>query len=702
MSQSGCAACDAACNISCTGPGPAECLDCAHPLVADKADGRIACRSSCASVGKWFDLASKSCKACSSCPIGTKLMAPCTENSDTVCAPCQFGTTFRNIANNTCMSVRACPPGEEPFSPPTATSDRVCKACSANYFKKDAGNVMCKRAAGSCPPSWPVEVSPPNLSTDRVCRPYRTCTETEWAASGLSVSADRECRNLTICSAGFETASQPTATSDRTCTACKPGFFQDQAGQATCRAIRSCGAEEFESKVPTTSSDRTCARAAVCNTTTSWEFQAPTATSDRLCKPKSVCAAGTYIASVATPSSDTVCLPCNQTSFQNLPGQVACRTATQCTASEFEEQPLTATSDRICKALTVCSLAAWESGAPTRTSDRSCTLTTVCLAGFETKNEATKTSDRTCKQCEATHYQDQRGQTSCKLARVCMALEYEERARTPTSNRECKAISSCGAGFREVKPPTLTSDRVCSNTVLNCRDFASADNSTCTRCRSGFSLFSAVYCDPCPRGSLCDGLVSTPCPPGSYQDEKEMSTCKLCGEGMNQPVEGLDFCVPCIGPTFAAVKGLPVCLVIQQGFYGSGSNDTIGFTKETLCEPGFQCVRGVRTKCKAGSIASGGASSCAACGEGRYPTANQGSCRAVPQGYYGVGDVGQYTNIAPCAIGSMCPNATAIPCPPGTYQDAGLQVSCKPCGIGFFSNVTARTSPCNPITSGKQ
>ncbi len=108
----------------------------------------------------------------------------------------------------------------------------------------------------------------------------------------------------------------------------------------------------------------------------------------------------------------------------------------------------------------------------------------------------------------------------------------------------------------------------------------------------------------------------------------------------------------------------------------------------------------------------GGYAPCSLCPPGRYSDTNlQLSCTACPAGRFG-SVAGSFNASAACAglcaAGYMCPpgstNATAVPCPAGSYSLA-FAASCMDCPAGLYGALPATgtsscTAPCRPGTFG--
>ena len=350
----------------------------------------------------------------------------------------------------------------------TATSDRICRNTTV------------------CSPATEFEISPPTATSDRVCQRLSQCPsestyEIDAPRGGSPYTVDRKCAMLSQCNMTFQFVSQQaTATSDRTCGNC----------------TESCPAGTFQMSSCTHDKDAECGTCSQCKAGKTWKIADCTDFVDTLCVPcTTACAEDQFISANCTVQRDTEC----QFYKDCISG------------AEYEQQPGTATTDRICAAISKCGVLQYQAVAPTATTDRVCIAYEPCT-GAEWRVAAatavspdicrtysppcnntaaspnatfqatapTRTSDRVCKPLTMCNFPLQYQQLAATLSsdRICANTtqcrsteEYEARAPTPTSDRNCKGATTCVALQQyQVVPLTLTTDRICAN--CSCSIFA--------------------------------------------------------------------------------------------------------------------------------------------------------------------------------------------------------------------------------------
>lgn len=294
-------------------------------------------------------------------------------------------------------------------------------------------------------------------------------------------------------------------------------------------------------------------------------------------------------------------------------------------------------------------------------------------------------------------------------------MRFEVTALTTTRDRTCQALTECDPAAREWERvgQTATTDRICSNTVRQCRVFAAADNTTCSRCDPGFWRRSLYECAPCPVGHACAGLVLEPCAAGSAQPLAMQDACIPCVNGTIQVNMGQPKCAPCLQDKYQPSAGQTECLTIAPGYYplvqsikessdadsGDGVLANVGIAP---CEAGTACSAGVAVSCPAGTYSSPKSAKCTTCGPAGYSSEPESAeCIAVVVGWYSTGPGGNVsTGTEPCPTGSYCRDGVRRECPLGTFQDVTVATACKPCGVGHYSNVTGRVASCPSIAHG--
>lgn len=260
-------------------------------------------------------------------------------------------------------------------SPTTRTADRKCTAltdCNSTAYELPGGFVLNSNTNNSIhhnyshdsanaqnndrkngrESSFFFEKIAQTATTDRVCTPAIRCFAEEFVSRLPTPTSDAECAIISTCQpqTEFELA-RPTPTSDRECrdVAICDGLQTFLIRDSTpttdreCASTVPCTEEEFEAIKPTPTSDRVCEQLQSCNVG-EFELNPPALaplqirqiglvifTSDRTCKSIRECNEHEYMASLATETTNAVCLPVHQ-----------------CTSPFVESRPPTTTSDREC------------------------------------------------------------------------------------------------------------------------------------------------------------------------------------------------------------------------------------------------------------------------------------------------------------------------------------------------------------------
>eukprot|EP00055_Hartaetosiga_balthica_P016777 m.107675 g.107675 ORF g.107675 m.107675 type:complete len:2571 (+) comp9179_c0_seq1:176-7888(+) len=168
-------------------------------------------------------------------------------------------------------------------------------------------------------------------------------------------------------------------------------------------------------------------------------------------------------------------------------------------------------------------------------------------------------SNGTCEDtCPFQMYKDPYSQHCVECMSCNTTTHFQAAPCSQYQNTFCSEISDCDAGLYELRPPTLTSDRVCDSTSCPPGHEIQMDGA-CVACGAGFTDM--------------DGKVSTrcePCPAGSISSLANIGSCSGCKFGVSfQPDEAQSNCIPLN----------PVC---QKGFYESVA-PTI--TSDRVCAP---------------------------------------------------------------------------------------------------------------------
>jgi len=280
-----------------------------------------------------------------SCPVAG------TEYADGVAA--DGGAFCRRLSPPGC-------PAEFYQTSPTATTDRGCAAlavCTVVEFESTAptgsSDRVCTTAATNCTSSGRSagdgtnevgEAEPGEAGILDDLGSGESLNQTFYIAAPATATTDLQCELVLGCRSNEFEVAPPTTTSDADChltTVCQPPLqFQIQSPTTTsdrrCQNTTVCRATEYQTRPATTWSDRECGPLTVCNVPYEHESVSPTfvgnmAVTDRRCAAVSDCEADEYVASAATPTSQTICRP-----------------FTPCTDGAIEVCPPVPWHDRVC------------------------------------------------------------------------------------------------------------------------------------------------------------------------------------------------------------------------------------------------------------------------------------------------------------------------------------------------------------------
>ncbi|KAF8823037.1 PAN domain-containing protein, partial [Cardiosporidium cionae] len=224
--------------------------------------------------------------------------------------------------------------------------------------------------------------------------------------------------------------------------------------------------------------------------------------------------------------------------------------------------------------------------------------------------------------------------------------------------------------------------------------------------------FGQIGCLPCPSGFYCNiPAMSRPllCPYGAYCPNEGNSNFFICPTGTFNPYEGaqsLEECLPCPAGKFCQNKGLRFpsgeCLkgfICRNGSVSAAP--TISTASGGPCPAGHYCEEGTLSPspCSKGMFlpyerATSNAS-CIPCLPGKYRKfdlycASHGL--ALPTGDCMAGYYCDSESALPspfkgrCPLGSFCEEGaiTALPCPPGTFNNETGSHQCYTCPAGYI------------------
>jgi MYXO-CTERM domain-containing protein len=365
------------------GPGGFTCGAC--PAGTFSADGTVDTTCMPCAPGTWSSAGATSCTAWTVCSAGQVVVSAGSAASDRSCATCAPGT-YSTTTNATACTT--CPAG-------SFCTGGALAACSSGTFAAAPGQASCT-AWSDCVAGQRV-VSAGSSTADRACAACASGTFTS-AANASTCSA------WTDCAAGSFVTITGTASRDRTCATCAPGSYTSTSNAASCAAWSTCTAGRYESLAGSDTRDRTCAScdAGTFSATSNATGCAPcdggrwSAAGAAACNAWTDCAAGTYVASDGTVSSDRACMPCAPESYSTTANATSCAAWSTCATGEYASTAGSSTRDRVCAPLTVCTADEFESVPASAASDRVCTACTTCATDEVEVSTCTATADTVC------------------------------------------------------------------------------------------------------------------------------------------------------------------------------------------------------------------------------------------------------------------------------------------------------------------
>ena len=712
--------------------------------------------------------AATACVARTTCAAGTRVTSDGSATADRTCQACGTGEFSTQSNASSCAAWTNCAAGNYVSTAGSASADRVCTACGSGTFSTATNASSCQAhtvcAAGE------VQTAAGTATADTTCA---ACTAGNFCAGGTASqvactgdtwdhdgSAATDCQAKTRCVAGQYVAGSGSATTDRTCSSCGTGTYSDTANASTCTTWSVCQAGTYMVAAGTSITDRTCTACAAgtysdttnvttCTTCTAGTYCATGATSPVACgsanwdhdgdaatdcQAHTVCAAGQYVTSAGTATTDQTCDPCAAGTYSDTTNVTTCTTCTPGTycasgatspvacgsgTNNFDDDSNAATA---CLAMKTCVEGRFVSVAGSPTTDRECTdcpagefSTTqnaascqqhaVCVAGQYVTGAGTATTDQTCDPCAAGTYSDTTNVTTCttctpgtycasgataEVACGSGTNDFDDDSNAATA---CVAMTNCATGQYVSTVGTPTTDRAC--TACAAGTYSDTTNVTaCTACTAGtYCASGATSPVACGSSSNDFDLDSDPatacvammtCVAGKYVSDVGNATtdrtCTACAAGTYSDTTNVTACTACTAGTYCASGAT------AEVACGSGTND---FDDDS--NAATACV--AMTNCVAGQYVStvGTATTnrvCTACAAGFFTTAqNAGSCQA-----HTICAAGQYVTGA----GTLTTDQTCGACAAGTYSDTTNAAACTACGSGSFS--ASGATACTPWT----
>lgn len=170
---------------------------------------------------------------------------------------------------------------------------------------------------------------------------------------------------------------------------------------------------------------------------------------------QAICPAGS-----ACPGSCAITACTAGVDFSAIEGVTACTPVLRCGTGEKATRSPSPSSNTVCEP---CDAGMYQ----TLTSHlaTACLVPRDCTAGLRILTDVKATADRTCTECDGvSRYQDETNKLSCKNVTTCTPQqEYEQIGPSATSDRVCVPYTECGVFQYDIVKATPTSDRTCIN-----------------------------------------------------------------------------------------------------------------------------------------------------------------------------------------------------------------------------------------------
>eukprot|EP00039_Didymoeca_costata_P029948 m.27182 g.27182 ORF g.27182 m.27182 type:complete len:630 (-) comp7871_c0_seq1:74-1963(-) len=314
------------------------------------------------------------------CSPGTFQDEKPTSKRNTKCTPCSEGKYSLSEDAQECLNQPICSAGKYVLAQATLTSQRKCGPCVGNLYTDGPNQPTCK-SHSSCP-FGTYESEERTNTRNTTCAP---CLPGFFA----SVNDTKPCaQRAKVCEVGSYEKRPPTTTSDTQCESCQIGKFQNERDAKSCKNKQVCGpglkcsAESAFNVTKDCSCVRSCPRSQYESRRSNVSFVCNNITA--------VCPAGTFVNGVPTSTSDRICTPCDQNSFQNVSTlNSICRSHSSCGLGEFEKIKPSRTTDRVCEECPPDTFIA--------AGMKICSNISSCNASEYAVANSTSSTDRVCK-----------------------------------------------------------------------------------------------------------------------------------------------------------------------------------------------------------------------------------------------------------------------------------------------------------------
>lgn len=367
-----------------------------------------------------------SCVSDDECPPGSQQLAAGTEDTPPQCADCSAGEYCAGGA----APAESCPAGAWDHDADPATPCAIHTQCLAGTYVKTAGDSFDNQVCAACEAGT---FSTANNTSS--CSGWQHCAEGTYVQSQGSPTTDvgcvgcpsgsyadsedqASCSEWTDCQPGFFVESAGSAEADRQCVECPDGQYSVSINAGACVAADQCAQGTRQTTPATGSAPPVCeactagnycaggeAQGQACSAST-WDDDQDPATP---CTAKTTCAAGQYVATAGSTTSDRTCTACASGKFSDTSNADECDVWSTCAAGTYIQAAGTSSNDRMCSD---CAAGKFSSG----TNASSCTTWSTCSApSFYMSTAPSPTSDRGCSACTPPQATSTDNDTTCEI-----------------------------------------------------------------------------------------------------------------------------------------------------------------------------------------------------------------------------------------------------------------------------------------------
>lgn len=425
--------------------------------------------------------------------------------------------------------------------------------------------------------------------------------------------------------------------------------------------------------------------------------------SDPVCTQCTSCAAGTYVSTDCTETTNRVCTPCTTgTNFSAFPNAGSCTDCTTCQAGTRVVTECTTTENRTC---TTCLV-----GTYTITDNQTtCQTCATCAAGTRVDSECTTTSNRTCTVCAVGYYSTSANSSQCTQ---CVSGS----TTSSTGSASCTCTGTLQNGYYEWSVANICTKKCNRGYTLSAS--GTCDLSDCVA--AGGRQYNATvgglsYADTAfgtvSRIDTVTDVTTSPCssasPPSSVTltlpDRSVSATTSTTSVSVGSSVTyttargaycpaGTTYttsCVACPAGTYSGTAGKSGTTAANCTSCASENYSYAGATSCSTCTAACTGSTYESTSCTATSNRV--CTACTSCTSPSNGTASVTGC----SGTSGPGSC-SYSCNAGYFYDSSKSTPTCTQCSAGTYSAAGA-TSCTKCDAGKYS--AAGASSCSSCST---